>query len=127
MSDFKREKHNPLELIKNFWPDADSSHIKYDPSLKKGDFNIIRQSGGDGTLAFTLVMLQEGLLNIVNKSVFCTSKEPDWSKVKDVIYTLGDMKHVTVFGMIFLKCSKTHKYPGQRERTRMPVKCEFIY
>lgn len=127
MSDFGRERHNPLELIKKFWPEADSSHIKYDPNLKKGDFNIIRQSGGDGTLMFTLEMLQEGLLNIVNKNAFCTSKEPDWSKVKDVIYTLGDMKHVTVFGMIFLKCSKTHKYPGQRERIRMPVKCEFIY
>lgn len=127
MSNFKREKHNPLNLIKNFWPDADATHIKYDPNLKKGDFNIIRQSGGDGTLIFTLEMLQEGLINLMNKQSFPTSNEPDWEKLKDITYTLGDMKHATVFGMIFLKCSKTHKYPGQKERIRMPVKCEFIY
>jgi hypothetical protein len=128
MGDFKREIHNPLDLIKRFWPDADVSHITYDPNLSDKDFNVIRQCGGDGTLLFTLEMLQKGLIGIVNMESFCKSKEPsDWSKVKSIRYTIGSMKHVTVYGMIKLRCSSEYKYPGQRERVRMPVKCEYIY
>jgi hypothetical protein len=125
---FKKQTHNPIDLIKRFWPEADVSHITYDPKLKKGDFNVIRQSGGDGTLTFTLEMLQKGLIGIVKMESFCKSKEPsDWSKVKAIKYTVGSMRHATVYGMINLRCSSEHKYPGQRERIRMPVKCEYIY
>jgi hypothetical protein len=125
---FKKRTHNPIDLIANFWPNANINHITYDPKLKKGDFNVIRQSGGDGTLTFTLEMLEKGLIGIVNMQSFCTSKEPkDWSKVKAIKYTVGSMRHAIVFGMLELKCSKDRKYPGQRERIRMPVKCEYIY
>ena len=127
MGEFKKEKHNPIELIKTFWPNANVEHITYDPKLKKGEYNVIRQCGGDGTLAFTLEMLQKGLIDIVNGHSFFKKTEPDWGKVKYIKYTVGDIKHATVYGMIKLKCSKTQKYPGQRERIRMPVKCEYIY
>jgi len=128
MSEFKRERHNPMELIDSFWPEANVSHITYDPTLKKGDFNVIRQSGGDGTMLFTIEMLQKALIGIVTMQSFCVSTEPkDWSKVKSIRYTIGKMRHATVFGMILLKCSKTHKYPGQKERIRMPVKVEYVY
>ena len=128
MSNFKKERHNPLDLIKSFWPEADVSHITYDPNLNDKDFNVIRQSGGDGTLLFTLEMLQKGLIGIVNMESFCKSNEPsDWSKVKSIRYTIGSMKHATVYGMIHLGCSSERKYHGQRERIRMPVKCEYIY
>ncbi len=127
MSDFKKERHNPIELIKRFWPDADTQHIIYDPTMKKGDYEIIRQSGGDGTLLFTIQMLQEALLGILNMQSWFKLTEPNaWEKVKAINYTIGTMRHVTVYGMIYLKCSTTHKYPGQRERIRMPVKCEYI-
>ena len=127
MSDFKKERHNPINLIKQFWPDANTDHITYDPELKKGEYNVIRQCGGDGTLTFTLEMLQKGLVDIANGHSFFKKTEPDWNKVKGIKYIVGDMKHVTVFGMLKLKCSKTQKYPGQRERIRMPVKCEYVY
>lgn len=128
MSGFKKERHNPIELIKSFWPEANVDHITFDPDLRKGDFNIIRQSGGDGALLFTIEMLQKGLIDIVNMTSWCTITEPkDWSKVKSIKYTIGKMRHATVFGMIKLRCSETQKYPGQRERIRMPVKCEYIY
>ncbi len=127
MSGFKRERHNPLNLIKSFWPKANTSHVTYDPNLKKGDFYIIRQCGGDGTLFFIQEMMQEGLMNIVNCQSYCKSKEPDWDKVKGVKYTLGSINHATVYGMIKLRCSSEYKYPGQRDRIRIPVKCEWIY
>lgn len=127
MSDFKKERHNPIDLIKKFWPDANTDHITYDPELKKGEYNIIRQCGGDGTLMFTLEMLQKGLIGIVNGNSFFKKTEPDWSRLIGIKYTVGGMKHVTVFGMLKLRCSETQKYPEQRERIRMPVKCEYVY
>ena len=126
MSNFKKEKHNPIDLIKQFWPDAKTDHITYDPSMKKGEYNIVRQWGGDGTLLFTLEMLQKGLVDIANGHSFFKKTEPDWSKVKGIKYTVGDMRHVTVFGMLKLKCSKDRECPGQRERIRMPVRCEYV-
>lgn len=128
MHGFRKEHHNPIELIKNFWPEANVDHITFDPELIKGDFSVIRQSGGDGTLTFTIEMLQKGLVGIANMTSFCKSTEPtDWSKIKEIRYTVGKMGHATVYGMVELRCSKTPKYPGQRERIRMPVKCEYIY
>lgn len=128
MSNFKKEYYNPIELIERFWPEANVDHIIYDPKLKKGDFNIIKQSGGDGTLLFTLQMLQNGLIDIVNAKIGSTSNKPkDWSKVKSIKYTVGKMRHATVYGMTKLRCSETRKYPGLRERITMPVKCEYIY
>ena len=127
-STFSKQKHNPLELIKQYWPDADVSHIEFDPTLKKGKYSIIRQSGGDGTMLFTIQMLQEGLILLVNmQSMFKPDEPEDWSNVKAIKYKVGYMRHATVFGMIYLKCSKDHKYPGQRERIRLPVVSELVF
>jgi hypothetical protein len=121
-------KHNPIKLINQFWHTASTKHIIYEPSLKKAEYNIIRESGGDGTYLFTFQMLQSVLIDIVNGTSFFKNTEPDdWSKIKNIEYTIGDIRHVTVFGMIYLKISSTHKYPGQRERARIPVKCKYIY
>ena len=124
---FSREKHNPLELIQKWWPDADVSHIEYDPNMVRGYYSIIRQSVGDGTLLFTIQMMQEALLPLVNQQSFYKKNPPDdWSVVTGIKYKIGAMKHATVCGMMFLKCSKEHKYPGQRERVRIPVICEIL-
>ena len=127
MSRFTKERNNPIELIKNLWPEANVDHITYDQNLKSGDYDIVRQSGGDGTLLFTLEMLKKGLIGIVNANSFFKLTEPDWSKIKGIKYTIGKIRHVTVFGMIKLRCSEKRKYEGLRERIRMPVKCEYIY
>lgn len=119
---FSKRYHNPIELIKDYWPEADISHIEYDPSMKKGDYQIVRQSGGDGTLLFTIQMLQKALLPLVNMSSFFKPNAPkSWDNVKSIKYKIGPIKHATVFGMVYLRCSKTNKYPGQRERVRIPV------
>ena len=77
---------------------------------------------------FTIEMLQKALLPLLNKTTFFNGNEPeDWAKVKDIKYTIGKMRHATVFGMIYLKCSKNLKYAGQKERVRIPVKCEYVY
>ena len=129
MGGFKKQKHNPIDLIKSWWPEADMRHIEYDPNMKDDDrdFWMIRQSGGDGTHMFTIEMLQKALAPIVNMRSYCKDSEPkDWSKVKSIKYKIGPIRHATVFGMIQLRCSSDRKYPGQRERVRMPVKCEYV-
>ena len=125
---FKRQKHDPIELINGFWPDADISHIKYDPDMTHGEYEIIRQSGGDGTLYFTHQMFREALIRLVIQDTFFKPKTPEtWDNIKAIHYTIGPMKHVQVFGMIRLRCSETAKYPGQRERIRIPVISELEY
>lgn len=125
---FRKQKHNPIELIKKWWPDADIRHIEYDPSLIKGEYEIIRQSGGDGTMLFTIQMLQEALLPILRMESLFKPKIPEnLEKVKAIHYKIGPIKHAQVFGMIYLRCSKTQKYPGQRERVRIPVICEVVF
>ena len=119
---FSKQYHNPIDLIKSWWPDADISHIEYDPDMRKGEYQIVRQSGGDGTLSFTIDMLQKALLSLVNMQSFYKPKAPEsWDGVRSIKYKIGPIKHATCFGMILLGCSKTHKYPGQRERIRIPV------
>ena len=130
MSEFRRQRHNPIEMIKDLWPevcDANIAHIVHDPSMRKGDFDIIRQCGGDGTHLFVMEMMQKALIGICNRQSYYKPNEPDWSKVTGVKYTVGDIKHVTVYGMLRLKCGADNKYPGQRDRVRMPVKVEWLY
>jgi len=124
---FKREKLNPIDLISQFWPNADHSHLTYDSSLKMrgGQFDIIRYCGGDGTLAFTIDMLQDVLVNPMNMASHCKSDNVDFDKIKKINYTIGPVYHSTVYGSIELKCGG--KYTGQRERARMPVICNYIY
>jgi len=38
-------------------------------------------------------------------------------------YVVGPMLLSTVFGVVDLKCGR---YPGQRERVRIPVICEVV-
>jgi len=128
MSKFKKSKLNPIELINNFWPEASTDHIAYDGNLIKGEYDMIRECGGDGTMLFTQEMLQKVLIHIVNMDSYFAKSEPkDWSKVKGIYYTVGPVRHVTVFGMIKLNCSNDRKYPGQKDRARMAVKCTYIY
>ena len=127
--DFKKQKVNPMELIAQWWPHADVSHIEYDPNMKASDRDYwrIEQSGGDGTLTFTIEMLQKALLPLINKTTsYKGTPEEVLKKVVDIRYKIGDIRWVIVYGMIYLKCSTTQKYHGQRERVRIPVKCEYI-
>ena len=124
MSDFHRDYINPLDLINSYWSDVDISHIEYDSDLKvkDSDYCRIEQGGHDGTLLFTIELLQKSLLPLLNKSTYHISVDMD--KVKDIKYKIGKIRLSTVFGMVNLRCGR---YPGQVERVRIPVVCEYIY
>lgn len=129
MSNFKKKIHNPIELISSFWPSAYHRHISYDPHFRRDerDYWIIRQSTHDGTLVFTNELLAKTLINLVRMESYHASREPDRGRLKMIKYKVGPIMHSTVFGRVKLSCSKTHTYPGLSERTRMAVKCDYIY
>ena len=93
---FKRAFHNPLELITQWWPGTDISHIHYDPDMKSSerDYWRVGQSGGDGTMAFTMQMLQEVLLPLLNKeSYYNQVPEEDIKRAVDIEYTIGNISN----------------------------------
>ena len=125
---FSRYRHNPIELMRSWWPDADLSHITYNPDLHRGQYTIIRQCEGDGTCLFTVQMLQDALYGIATMQSFFKQEPPENGLlIERVEYEIGSLNHATVFGMIYLRGSKNRKYPGQKERVRMPVNCKFVY
>jgi len=127
-SHFRRELHNPLELMRAWWPDADLSHITYNPKMKRRDRKYwrIEQAGGDGTLAHSVEMMQKLFLPLMNKTSYYLPDEPsDFRSVKDIRYAIGPVSHATVFGYVELRCGG--EYPGQRERVRMPVISTLVF
>ena len=124
---YSRNRINPLEAIKFFWPNADISHIKHDAKLEDKQYSIVRGSTHDGTLTFSNELLCNVLAPIVNKQSYFKATEPkDWSEVIDVEYVIGDIKQAIVFGNV-VTIGDTSGYPGQRERLRLPVVCRYIY
>lgn len=123
---FRKELLNPMGLITQLWPEADIRHITYDPSLKASqrDYWRIAQSGGDGTMLFTIEMCKQLLLPLVSKSSL--KKQAPKKDTTDIKYTIGKIRHAVVYGMVWLMCSETKKYPGLKERVRIPVKCEYV-
>ena len=127
MGSWHREKINPLELIERYWPDASRDHITYDPDMRKGDYSIIRQSTHDGTLLFSLELLQNTLLPVVNMSSYIKGDDPvEWDRVVAIRYVVGPLRLVTATGLVTLPASKTHKFPGEKQRTRMPVRATIV-
>jgi hypothetical protein len=127
MSNFTKELHDPMKLFEAWWPNVDVSHITYDPDMKASEREYwrIEQSGGDGTAMFTIEMLQKTLVPFLNRSTSYIPTNPEiWDDVKEIKYTIGKIRHVTVFGAVELRCGGT--YQGQRERVRIPVRCEYV-
>lgn len=108
---------NPLELIQSYWPDADASHITYDPNMVVGEFNIIRGSTHDGTMLFTIEILQRTLLPVVNGTCCNKSNQPP-TGVR-LFYTIGPiLLEIEYSGIVDLPVGRR---PGQIEQATMPV------
>jgi hypothetical protein len=122
MSKFYREIYNPMDILKKYFKN-EPEHIKYNPDLK-GDYEIIRQCQHDGTAIFTIELMGEVLKNLVNKESFYKPVPPDFEKIKDIKYEVGPLRIATVFGNVELPAGC---YPGEKQRARIAVKCEYIY
>lgn len=112
---------NPIEFISKFLEQNGFGkglvleHIDYDSSINSDyDFQIIRSSNHDGTLLFTMMLLEDVVEPIIRKQ--SVHKDYVDTPLKDIKYTVGDIKLESVF--------KDYK---QYETASLPVKCEYIY
>ena len=124
---FKRNHHNPIKLIKEFWPLADIGHIEYDPNMKANEkqYSIIRQCSHDGTILFTNQLLQKCLLPIVNMNSYYKPTAPgDFNELRAIKYRISSIRHSIVFGMVDINGKRMH---GQRERVSIRIVCEYVY
>ena len=122
---YQKTKFNPLVLINRLGWKCD--HISFNPALKHSehDFFRIRGSSHDGTFIFTYEILEMLLSDLANMQSFSLKNPPaDDKKLIGIKYELGWIKLATVFGTVDLPCGRV---PGQRERARVSVKCEYVY
>jgi hypothetical protein len=121
LTGFHKRVINPIEMMKGFgWP---ADHITVDDSIKP-DYQIIRNVAHDGTVVFEVELLQNVLINLAQKSSYYKKTPPDFGKIKDVKYTVTNLRLATVFGNVDLPAGN---YPGEKQRARIGVKCEYIY
>jgi hypothetical protein len=121
VSEFRRQLLDPIELIKEFWPEADvSSFIEYDPEMRSGERDFWRRNrgGSDGSPALTAWQLQELLLPLVNREVCLGS---DAKKAVDCRYRIGKIRLATVYKMVCFGSEKDNKHPGQIVDAKVPV------
>lgn len=98
--------------------------IAFNPDLTKrngAQYEIIRSASHDGTLIFEKELVGTVIENLANKSSFCKLDNLDGAV--DVKYEVGYISIATVFGMVELPIGK---YPGEKQRARLAVKCTVI-
>lgn len=96
-------------------------HIRTNAKLTRlngGQFDIVRECSHDGTLLFTKELLGKAIESLVNKTAYY--KLDNMESVVDIEYEIGLISIATVFGRVELPAGK---YPGERQRVRIPVKC----
>jgi len=113
----------PMEAFKLFGIEM-PEWITFNPNLTKrtgAQYDIIRQTTHDGTLIFEKELIGNTIENLANKSSFC--KMDNQEGVVDRKYEVGYISIATIFGIVELPVGK---YPGERQRARLPVKCTVI-
>jgi hypothetical protein len=113
MGGWQRDRIDPVAWLQKHG--VDTSHITYDPKMRRGEYSIIRGSAHDGTYCFTLELIGKTLVHVADKSSYCKSK--GWQPNQR--YVVGPLRLATVFGTVNLPCGR---FPGERQRTRMPVR-----
>lgn len=116
-----REYVNPIKMLEDWGFRFPHDHITVDPDVEPEYRIYSRKTTHDGTLIFTLEALIDAMTRLVEKRTYYKPSEPDWSRVRDIRYTIGLARLATVFGLVDLPCGR---FPGQRERITIPVRCE---
>jgi hypothetical protein len=102
-------------------------HIKYDKSLNKDfDYQIIIELSHDGTVLFTYQVVREALKPLVNRTIYCKKdvSEDIVDSIKDIEYTIGDIKIEKTYGMIN---SKAGSIRGVTDKVSIPVRCKYEF
>jgi hypothetical protein len=121
MSNFRKERLTLDEVMRSVGAEwTGEPHIAFDPNLKH-QYRIIRQQSHDGTQIFTCQMMEDALMNLFRRNSYYAPMGLPAEDV-DIFYTVGPIRLVTVHGKVNLPAGR---YPGQRERITIPVRCEY--
>ncbi|RNB59446.1 hypothetical protein EDM57_04705 [Brevibacillus gelatini] len=124
---------NPIEYISSilesngYGKNLVLGHIKYDQAVNEDyDYQVIRSSSHDGTILFTMMLVDEALNPIINKTTYCTKTitEEELKKLVDIEYIIGDIKMETEIGVQDLPAGR---YMGQTDTVYIPVRCRYIF
>lgn len=101
------------------------AHIKYDEAVNENyDYQIIRELTHDGTAIFILDLIFKVLQPIANKESYCKANAPeDLNSIKDIKYTIGDIKIEGDYGT---KEINGMKMEGQTDVAYLPVRVEYV-
>ncbi len=108
-----------MRLIGAKW--AREPNIVFDPDLKP-QYRIRRQSQHDGTLLFSIELLQKALMPLFDGRSYFKPNGPTPPGMT-ARYTIGRIKRMSVYGNVDLPCGN---YPGERERVVIPVRCDYV-
>lgn len=97
------------------------SHIVFDPELTP-QYRIRRASSHDGTLLFSMELMQKALTPLFDLSSYYKpmGKPPHGMRPR---YTIGRIKRFSVYGRVKLPVGV---YPGERECVVIPVRCDYV-
>lgn len=113
----------PMDAFKYFGLEM-PEWITFNPNLTKrngAQYDIIRQTTHDGTLIFEKELIGKTIENLAKKTSFF--KGDDQEGVVDRKYEVGYISIATIFGDVELPIGK---YPGEKQRARLPVKCTVV-
>lgn len=96
-------------------------HIVFEPDLKP-QYRIRRGSTHDGTLLFSMELMQTALMPLLESSSYYKpmGEPPNGLRPK---YTIGRIKRFSVYGRVKLPAGV---YPGERECVVIPVRCDYV-
>jgi len=129
MTNTNEEILNPIEIMEGYgWK---IPHVTFDSNLQKGRdsegcevHEIVRRSAHDGTLAFTIELLQISLIDLANKDLVCKEWKINIENLlRDIHYTIGNIHLVSTSGMVELPAGN---FPGVIQEVRIPVKIKYI-
>lgn len=122
MANFYRDRltlDEAMRFIGATW--AGKPHIEYDPSLKP-QYRIRRGCAHDGTLLFSVELMRDALMPLFDRvSYYKRMGEPPDGMIPK--YTIGPIKRFSVYGKVDLPAGR---FPGERERVVIPVRCEYV-
>jgi hypothetical protein len=99
-------------------------HITHNKEVNEDyQYQIIRESTHDGTVIFTMELINDSLSRLIKKESYLKGSitDDELLKLKDVHYTIGDMKLETEYGV------KAKFGSGVRQKVSIPVKVEYIF
>lgn len=119
-------KLNPMDRLKEILSynkiEGVPDYITYDENVNNDfDYELTASSSHDGTILFTLSLIEKVMVAFLNKQVIDPSKMSEVNKLNDIKYSIGDITIESEYGV------KVKHFTGMKDTLKIPVKFEYVY